>query len=164
MNRFLKSAASGAIFALAAVATAAVALQISGRNTDRYRAIDQVGIAAMSNEIGITATASGTQVNSYQLTAGVSYVSTVATIGDSVKMPSTTALGAPTNLDGSMNIVIINGTANSMNVFPFLATDIMNTNGTASGAGASMAIAAGKQADCWSVNVAGVGKWYCSVG
>lgn len=164
MKRYLNSAACGVIFALAVSATAALALAVSGRNTDRYRSIDQVGIAAMSNEIGITATPAGTQANSYQLTAGASYVSTVATIGDSVKMPSTTSIFSPTNIDASLNIIIVNGTANSMNVFPFLATDIMNVGGVASGAGAAMAIAAGKQADCWSFNVAGVGKWYCSVG
>jgi hypothetical protein len=161
MKRFLNSAAAGAIFALAALATTAFALQVSGRNTERYRSIDQVGINALSTDLNVTATPSGTQVNSYQITAGMTYVSTVTTIGDAVKMPSTTSFFSPTNIDAALNIIIVNSTANSMNVFPFAATEIMNTNGVASGAGAAMAIAAGKYADCWSVSV---GKWYCSVG
>jgi hypothetical protein len=161
MKRFLNSAVCGAIFGLAALATAALALQISGRNTDRYRSIDQVGIGAYSTDLNVTATPSGTQANSYQITAGMTYVTTVATIGDAVRMPSTTAFFSPTNIDAALNIEIINGTANSMNVFPFAATEIMNTNGVASAPGALMAIAAGKAADCWSVSV---GKWYCSIG
>jgi hypothetical protein len=162
MKRFLNSAASGAIFALAAMATMAFAVTLTGRNSDRYRSIDQVGMNAVFPELGITATPSGTQVNSYQLTAGVSLVSTVATTGDGVKLPSTTAFGAPTNLDASLNVVVANnGAAVSMNLFPFAATDIIISNGVAGGAGAALVVAKLKSADCWSFST---GIWFCTVG
>jgi hypothetical protein len=163
MKRFLNSAASGVIFALAALATTAFALQISGRNSERQRSIDQVGINALSTDVGVTATPSGTQANSYQVTAGFTYVSVVATIGDAIKMPSTTSFFPPTNVDAALNIIIVNGTANSMNIFPFLATEVMNKGGVASAPGALMALAAGQMADCWSTTFA-PGKWYCQVG
>ena len=162
MKRFLNSAASGMIFALAAVVTTATALVVSGRITTNQREIFQVGIQAMTPEQGITATPSGTQVTSYQLSAGVSFVTTVATIGDGVRLPSITAIGPPTNLDGAINVIVVNNTANSMNVFPFLATDVIVSNGTAAGAGAALAIAALKSADCWASTA--LGRWYCTVG
>ena len=162
MKRFLNSAAAGVIFALAAVVTTSMALTIAGRVSVNNRDIFQVGIQAATPEQGITATPSGTQANSYQLTAGVSFVTTVATIADGVKLPSITAIGPPTNLDGSINVIVVNNTANSMNVFPFLATDVIVSNGTAGGAGAALAIAALKSADCWASTA--LGRWYCTVG
>jgi hypothetical protein len=162
MKRFLNSAASGAIFALAALATAAMALQIAGRDSGQSRNIFQVGMAAISTDLGVTATPSGTQANSYQITAGFTLVTTVATIGDGVKMPSITNIGAPSNLDTSLNVIVVNNTANSMNVFPFLATDVIVSNGTAAGAGAALAVPALKNADCWSAT--STGRWYCTVG
>src|SRR6516162_5234591 len=162
MKRFLNSAAAGAIFALAALATTATALVVTGRISANNREIFQVGIAAVTPEQGITATASGTQATSYQLSAGVSFVTTVATIGDGVRLPSITAIGPPTNLDGSLNVIVVNNTANSMNVFPFLATDVIVSNGVAAGAGAALAIAALKSADCWASTA--LGRWYCTVG
>jgi len=162
MKRFLNSAAAGAIFALAALATSATALVISGRISQNNREIFQVGIAAVTPEQGITATASGTQATSYQLSAGVSFVTTVATIGDGVRLPSITAIGPPTNLDGAINVIVVNNTANSMNIFPFAATDVIVSNGVAAGAGAALAIAALKSADCWASTA--LGRWYCTVG
>jgi hypothetical protein len=163
MKRLLKSTLSGVVFALAALATVAFAVTLTGRETTQQRSIFQIGMAAVTPETGITATPSGTQVTAYQLTAGVSQVTTVATIGDAVKLPSL-ALGPPTNLDGALNVIVINNTANSMNMFPFAATDVIvsTTAGTAGGAGAAMAVAALKMADCWSIT--GSGRWYCSVG
>jgi len=162
MNGYLRSAAYGAIFALAAFATTATALVIAGRVSTNNRDMFQVGIQAVTPEQGITATPSGTQVTSYQLSAGVSFVTTVATIGDGVKLPSITQLGSPTSLDGAINVVVVNNTANSMNVFPFLATDVIVSNGTAGGAGAALAVAALKNADCWAST--SLGRWYCTVG
>jgi len=162
MKRFLNSAACGMIFALAALATTATALVIAGRDSGQNRNIFQVGIAAVTPEQGITATPSGTQATSYQLSAGISFVTTVATIGDGVRLPSITAIGPPTSLDGAINIIVVNNTANSMNVFPFLATDVIVSNGTAGGAGAALAVAALKNVDCWA-NTA-LGRWYCTVG
>ena len=89
-------------------------------------------------------------------------MTTVATIGDGVKLPSITQLGSPTSLDGAINVVVVNNTANSMNVFPFLATDVIVSNGTAGGAGAALAVAALKNADCWAST--SLGRWYCTVG
>jgi hypothetical protein len=162
MKRYLRAAAAGAIFGLAAMLVPALSVTILGRDTTNYRNIMQAGISALTPEHGVTATPSGTQATSYQLTAGISFVTTVATIGDGVKLPSITAIGAPTNLDGALNVIVVNNTANSMNVFPFLATDVIVSNGTAAGAGAALAVAALKNADCWA-NTA-LGRWYCTVG
>jgi hypothetical protein len=162
MKRYLNSAVCGAAFGLAACLVPALALTVLGRDSGQQRNIFQVGIAAVTPEQGITATPSGTQATSYQLTAGVSFVTTVATIGDGVKLPSITAIGAPTNLDGAINIVVVNNTANSMSLFPFLATDVIVSNGAAAGAGAALAVGALKNADCWA-NTA-LGRWYCTVG
>ena len=162
MKRFLNSAAAGAIFALAALATSATALVISGRISQNNREIFQVGIAAVTPEQGITATASGTQATSYQLSAGVSFVTTVATIGDGVRLPSITAIGPPTNLDGSLNVIVVNNTANSMNIFPFAATDVIVSAGVAGAAGAALAVGTLKNADCWASTA--LGRWYCTVG
>jgi len=162
MKRFLNSAACGVIFALAVLATSATALVISGRISQNNREIFQVGIQAMTPEQGITATPSGTQVTSYQLSAGVSFVTTVATIGDGVRLPSITAIGPPTNLDGAINVIVVNNTANSMNVFPFAATDVIVSAGVAGAAGAALAVGTLKNADCWASTA--LGRWYCTVG
>jgi hypothetical protein len=162
MKRLLNSALSGAVFALAVLVTAALALQITGRDSTNQRVIWQSGIQAVSTELGITATASGTQATSYQLSAGFSLVTTVATIGDGVKLPSITGIGAPSNVDASLNVVVVNNTANSMNIFPFAATDVIVSNGAAGGAGAALAVGALKNADCWSAT--STGRWYCTVG
>ena len=164
MKRLLSSALSGMVFALAAFATVALAVTLSGRDTNLSRSISQVGMAAVTPETGITATPSGTQVTSYQLTAGVSQVTTVATIADGVRLPSLTQLGAPTNLDASLNVVVINNAANSLNMFPFTSTDVIVnvTAGTAGGAGAALAVPALKRADCWSIS--STARWYCTIG
>jgi len=164
MKRLLNLGVRGGIVLglVGVLASAALALTISGRDTSQQRSISQVGIRALSTDLGVTATASGTQVNSYQITAGFTLVTTVATIGDSVKMPSITALGAPTNVDAALNIIIVNNTANSMNVFPFAATDVIVSGGAAASAGAAMAVAALKSASCWSAT--STGRWYCIIG
>jgi hypothetical protein len=162
MKRFLNSVASGVAFALAALITSALALTILGRESSNYRNIQQAGISAVSTDQGVTATPSGTQVNSYQITAGFTTVTTVATIGDGVKLPSLTNLYSPSNLDASLNVIIVNNSGNSMNVFPFAATDVIVSGGAAAGAGAAMAVGALRNADCWSS--ATLGRWYCTIG
>lgn len=162
MKRFLNSVAAGAIFALATLITAALGLQITGRDTTNQRVIWQSGISAASTELGITATASGTQANSYQLTAGFSLVTTSTVGPDGVKLPSITAIGAPSNVDASLNVIVVNDTANSINVFPFAATDVIVSGGTAGGAGAALAVTTRKQIDCWSAT--STGRWYCTQG
>lgn len=63
----------------------------------------------MSSATGITAFATGGQTNATALTKAFNRVTTVATIGDSVKLP--------TAVPGMM-IVVKNAGANSMDVFP----------------------------------------------
>ena len=160
MKRLLNSAAIGVICGI--VMSAAFALTISGRDSANRNAIWQNGISALSTELGITATASGTQATSYQLSAGFSLVTTVATIGDGVRLPSITNIGAPSNVDASLNVIVVNDTANAMNVFPFLATDIIVSNGAVGGAGGALSVTARKQIDCWSAT--STGRWYCTQG
>ena len=162
MKRFLNSAAAGAIFALTALTTAALALSVLGRDSSNYRNIVQVGLAATSTDLGVTATPTGTQANSYQITAGFTLVTTSTVGPDGIKMPSITNFGSPSNLDASINVIIANNTANSINVFPFLATDVIVSNGVAGAAGAALAITTLKSADCWSAT--STGRWYCQVG
>lgn len=64
---------------------------------------------ASSASSAITARAGGGQANATALTAAFNRVTTVASAGDSVKLPSAEA--------GAM-IVVRNGTATSMDVFP----------------------------------------------
>lgn len=164
MKRYLDTAAKGALFALGFIAVlslqSAFGWVIHGRNSEGANDIVQTGIPATSVEQGITATPSGTQLNAYQLTAGVNQVTTVATIGDAVRLPSVSALYSPTSLDGSLAIVTANHTGNSMNMFPFEATTVIVSGGTALGAGAALAIPANKVASCYSVST---GRWYCQV-
>ena len=162
IKRFLNSTAVNAIIATVLATTAALSLQIAGRESGQNRNIFQTGIAASSTDLSVTATPSGTQVNSYQITAGFTVV-TVSTVGpDGVKMPSITAIGSPTNLDASMNIVIANNTANSINVFPFAATDQIVSAGVAAAAGAPLVLTTLKSIDCWSATTPG--RWYCQAG
>lgn len=144
-----------ALSAILAVGMAyATPLTITGTNSEHRQEIFQVGIPRISRDESITATASGTISTSYQLTAGINYVTTVTTIGDSVKLPSTTGAGVPSG--GGLQIVIINGSANSMGVFPFAATDTIN----AGGAGAVYALAGGKTATFF---VGIDGKWFVNL-
>lgn len=150
------------IAAIAAVAvTGALALAasitITGTNTENRMSIFQMGIPRITRDESITATASGSISTAYQLTAGVSVITTVASGGDAVKLPITTPTGGSVPAGGGLMMVIINGAAsNSLNVFPYQAADIIN----AGSAGAAYALAAGKTAICF----AGLdGHWYCAV-
>ena len=162
MKRFLNSQAGGLIWLVAALISlqAAFGWPIRGRDSEGAYNIVQTGIPATSVEQGITATPSGTIATAYQLSAGVSQVTTVATIGDAVKLPSVSNLYSPTNLDGSLAMVVANHTANSMNLFPFEATTVIVSGGVAAGAGAALAIPSNKMASCYSVST---GRWYCQV-
>lgn len=147
----------GAFAALIASSLTLNAITITGVFSANQRQIDWVGIQAITREEAITATASGSITTSYQLTAGISRVSTVASSGDGVKLPSISQPGlTSTNVNGSLVMVLINAGANSMNVFPQLSTETIN----AGSAGAAYAVAAGKTATCY---VGTSAKWYCSV-
>lgn len=79
---------------------------------------------------GLTAHAAGGQASALALTAGINRVTTVATIGDSVKLPAATV---------NKRVVVINAGANSMDVFP-VTGGIIN----ALAANAALAVAANK--------------------
>lgn len=83
-----------------------------------------------SCETGITATASGTQVTSYQLTKAINRVTTVAS-GAGVKLPVAKA--------GSI-VYVTNAGANALAVFPYLSSSVIN----ALSAGAAYSVATAK--------------------
>lgn len=94
-------------------------------------------------DTAITAYAGGGQTSATPLTKAVNYVATVATAADSVKLPT---------WEAGLAIDVINGSANSMQVFG-AGTDTINDVATATG----VAQAAGKAARY----IAGPsGKWY----
>jgi len=158
LKRLFNSAAAGLVFALAALVTGAFALSITGRDSQFQRSILQAGIPAVSTELAITASTTQTLAGAYQLSAGFSQVGT-ASSNDAVKLPSLTALGSPSNLDASLNMVIANNTANSITVFPFASTDVIVVGNTALGAGAAFTLTTLKVMECWS---ASSGRWYCT--
>lgn len=164
MKRLFNSAAAGAMFALAFTAVlsfeAAFGWPIRGRDSENAYNIVQSGIPALSVEQGITATPTGTQATSYQLTAGLSQVTTSTAGPDGVRLPSVTQLQSPTNLDASLTMVVANHTANAINLFPFEATTLIVSGGVAGGAGAAVSIPTNKVASCYSVST---GRWYCQV-
>lgn len=148
------------IAALAAVAVTgalalAASLNITGTNNEFKNSIFQVGVLRISRDETITATPSGSITTAYQLTAGLSVVTTSASSGDAVKLPITTPTGGSVPAGGGLVMIIVNGAAsNAINIFPYQAADIIN----AGSAGASYSLAAGKTAIC----VAGLdGHWYC---
>lgn len=146
-----------AVVAALVVAGAAygASINITGTNSEFRNSIFQMGIPRITRDESITATPSGTISTSYQLTAGISYVTTVASSGDAVKLPNTVVgSGAPSG--GGMQLVIINATSNPMNVFPFQAADTIN----ALSPGAAFSLAAGKTATF----IVGIdGKWYVNL-
>ena len=162
MKQYLRAAAAGAIFGLAAMLVPALAVTLLGRDTANYRNIGQVGIAATSTDNNVTATPSGTIATAYQVTQGFTYVGTVATIGDAIKLPSTLTFFSPTNIDASMTVYITNHTANSMNVFPFSASEGISNAGTALANGAALAVAAHNSVQCTSSSAAA--RWFCIIG
>jgi hypothetical protein len=101
------------------------------------------GVPELTAKDGITALAGGGQAGATLLTAGVNRVATVATAADSVALPVSVA---------GMVVFVVNGAANSMQVFGS-GTDTINDVATATG----VAQAGGKAAT-YFCPVAG--KWY----
>lgn len=149
-----------AVAGICFVVSAAVALSITGRETQFQRSILQAGIPAVSTDLAITASTTQTLAGAYQLSAGFSQVTT-ANSNDAVKLPSLTALGSPSNVDAALNMTIANNTANTVGVFPFASTDIIVNNGSAGSAGAVLGLPTLKTMECWS---ASSGRWYCTIG
>lgn len=158
MKRILERLLAPVLAAALAASVVAIAspLNITGTNTENRASIFQMGVPRITRDESITATASGSISTSYQLTAGISYITTVASSGDSVKLPITTP-GGTGPVGGGLQMVIINAAAsNSLNIFPFQAADTIN----AISAGSAYALAAGKTAICY---VGIDGKWFCVV-
>lgn len=162
MKRFLLSLAALALFAVGA----AEAIQITGTNTENRRSIFWVGFLKLTTTDALTAFAGGGQTSALQLDSAYNRVSTVASSGDSVKLPSCVAGANKTgigtaalpsgNTIGLMVFVTNAAAANSMNVYPQTG-DAIN----ALGANAAYAMAANKTAGfiCGSA-----GLWYSVLG
>lgn len=81
------------------------------------------GLLVESFQSNITAYAGGGQTNAFQLTCEVNLITTVATAGDSVKLPAAIK---------GLTIVVVNKGANPMTVFG-AGTDIIDDNASATG-------------------------------
>lgn len=161
LKRTLNAVWYGAVFAVSMALTTAFALTITGRNSDNKNAIFQYGIPSISRENGITATPTPAIATAYQLTAGVSEVTTIATTGDAVKLPSTIYLTAP-NSPAALNVIVINSNAsNAVAVFPFAAGDTIVKSGAAGTPGASVSVPALTTLECFAFTDT---KWYCQTG
>jgi hypothetical protein len=84
---------------------------------------------------GLTAFSGGGQASATSLPASISRVTTVAVANDSVKLPASAGLTG-------LTILVINATANSMNVYPATGEAIDNL-----GANAAKAVAGNKSCD-----------------
>lgn len=147
-----------AAVALTGALAFAASITITGTNSEWRNSIFWVGTLRISRDDSIVATPAGTLANSYQITAGINHVITVASAGDAIKLPSTAvSVSGPPGPSGGLQITIINAAAaNSLNIFPFAAGDTIN----AGGAGAAYALAAGKVTTCF---VGIDNKWFCNL-
>jgi len=93
-----------------------------------------------------TALAGGGQAGATLLTSQIAKVGTVATAGDSVLLPLSTP---------GHERIVVNATANSMNVFPQTGDTI-----NALSANAAFAMAAGKTAHFYCP---AAGQWFCNL-
>ena len=101
----------------------------------------------VSTADNLVATAGGGQANALPLTASLNRLATVATAGDSVKLPKSAA---------GLEVTIVNDGANACQVF---SNDIAAINGAAAGTGFSLA--AGKVATFFCTTA---GLWRSQVG
>lgn len=110
MKSFRTLVAGALLGAVGMFAGAAFALTMTGTNSENNRSIFEVGFLRIARDTAITATPSGTQGTSYQLTTGLNRIATVASGNDGVKLPACT---------GGLVVVVSNQAAsNSANVFP----------------------------------------------
>lgn len=96
---------------------------------------------------GVTATASGTQANSYVINKGVTRVTTVTTAADSLVLPRAEP--------GTIIRVVNAAAANSMGVFPGLGAAV-----NALAANAVFAIAANKAVEFWCTSTT---QWHTNL-
>ena len=108
-------------------------------------------VVLQSSSDGLTAHAGGGQASGLLIVSVNSRFSTVATIGDSALLPPSLV---------GMEVTILNGAANSMNIFPS-AADNSGVGGTinAGAANAAYALPGGNQATFICTTA---GKWYAS--
>lgn len=138
--------AAAALCASAALAQAPLPPFLSGRNTENARMILDAGMFASTRQIGLTANAGGGQANGIFLGYGMNEFTTVATAGDSAKLPS---------YPNGLIIFVVNSTATSMNIFPATGEQI-----NALGANTAFALAAGKSAIFFQGSN---GRWYVNL-
>jgi len=103
-----------------------------------------LGLVAESTTNGITAFAGGGQGSAAALSTEINRVSTVATVGDSIRLPAAVA---------GLTLVVANTAANACNVFP-------GTGDTINGQAANAAVNQMSSSICFyccSVN----GSWFC---
>jgi hypothetical protein len=120
---------------------------LQGSSTEHRRDIVEVGMLRLPQQNnGLTALAGGAQAGT-ALNLGFNRFTTVATGGDSAQLPV---------VGGAVMIVVVNATANSMNIFP-------PTGGTinALSANSAFALAAGKSVIFYQA-VDG-GTWYANL-
>ena len=123
------------------MATAAV---YSGGNTAKPVTDDLTWRNSVAT--GVTAHAGGGQTDATLLAAGINEVATVATAADSVKLPVPVV---------GLRVVVINSSANSMQVFGS-GTDTINAVATGTG----VAHAAGKTAEYVAITSGTAAKWF----
>ena len=115
------------------------------------------GMMQWSFKDAITANAGGGQANAVQLTAQINNVTTVATAGDSVKLPPPTQTNqfadGPTDNRG-VPIIVINSGASTLAVFPDAGSTINN-----GAANASINVAAGDVVGFYQTSA---GQWFTS--
>lgn len=110
-------------------------------------AIQSASLLSAATTTGVTAAAGGGQTNATAITTPIATVDTVATAADSVKLPAPTYAG--------QMVILVNSTANSMQVFGS-GTDTINGVATATG----VAQAAGKTAMYIASTTGTAAKWW----
>lgn len=149
------------IAALMAAASLSYAITTTGVNSQNEFSVFKVGYLRHSIQDTVTAGAGGTQGVATPIVAAYSRVTTVASAGDSILLPScvagasntSTGLGSTTG----MEIVVTNAHAsNAINVFPVSGQSI-----NALSANTAFSLAAGKTATMFCSP--GAGTWYINL-
>jgi hypothetical protein len=132
LKHLLLGAAAALLIASAAMAQVLLYPNLRGTYSEHQADIGFFGMIRLNANLGLTATPSGTLLNSQVLNLGFSQFTTIATGGDSATLPT---------LTGAVQIVVVNGTsATSMNIWPNAAASTIN----ALPAGTAFALAGGK--------------------
>jgi hypothetical protein len=106
---------------------------IRGTYSEHQADIGYFGMMRIARTDTLTATASGTLANSAVLGTGMNVVATVTTTNDSFTLPT---------LTGSVQVIVVNGGANTLKVWPNVSTGQIDT----AGAGTGKTVAANKMA------------------